>query len=370
VKIPFKPEEGKDCIAAIGSALVDLCLTESEEFVKASGAQLGGMVMAEYEHIASVLVRSRNKPTVVHGGSASNTAAGVAELGASARFVGKRGDDELGYKFEDDIRFAGVDPVMLLSPTATGRVLSIITPDAQRSMLTYLGASAEIKPEDIKPDYFRDCAIVHVEGYLLFNPKVMMASLMAAKAVGAMVSLDLASYTVVEASKGIIEEIIDAGLVDILIANEDEAAAFTGHKNDEVKAAVALGLRAPLAVMKLGKRGSVIMHGDNMVRVPAYGDGRPAVDTTGAGDLWAAGFLYGLVKGYDLERCGRLASICGYEVCQVVGAHIPPDGWKRIIAERQNPTLRTGTVLNRPTSQSIEPPELMLGIDSPRKLPQ
>jgi sugar/nucleoside kinase (ribokinase family) len=196
-------------------------------------------------------------------------------------------------------------------------------------MLTCLGASSEMLPGEIKQSFFEDCAVVHIEGYLLFNPALLMSALNAAKSAGARVSLDLASYTVVEASREIFDKIVDGGLVDILIANEDEAAAFTGLK-DEAAAAEALGKRAPMAVMKLGKRGSMILRGGSKVTVAPYGDGRPAVDTTGAGDLWAAGFLYGLVQGYDLEKCGALASACGYEVCQVVGAHIPDDGWARI----------------------------------------
>ncbi|MCL2183465.1 MAG: adenosine kinase [Chitinispirillia bacterium] len=332
--IPFKAKEGKDGIAAIGSALVDLCMTESVEFVNNSEAQMGGMVMVDYTYINRLLAKSRAEVSIVPGGSAGNAIVGIGKLGGKARFIGKRGDDELGQIYEKSLKDAGVDPVLKMSSLAmaTGRVLSIITPDAQRSMLTYLGASSEMTPDDVKVSYFEDCAIVHIEGYLLFNVDLLLTALKAAKDAGALVSLDLASYNVVESSIGTLNKIVDGGLVDILIANEDEAAAFTGIKGDEENAAAALGKRAPLAVMKLGKRGSAILHGGNKVMISPYGDGRPAVDTTGAGDLWAAGFLYGLVKGYDLKRCGDLGSVCGYEVCQVVGAQIPEDGWQRIIS--------------------------------------
>jgi len=320
----------KTAIAAIGSALMDFCLHESAGFVAASGAQVGGMVMVDSAHIDGVIAKSANLPSRVPGGSACNTIVGVGRLGAKARFIGKRGDDELGRALEESIGRAGVEPVLFKSPSATGRVLSVITPDAQRSMLTCLGASSEMLPEEIKPSFFEDCAIVHIEGYLLFNPDLLMAALNAARAAGALVSLDLASYTVVEASREILNKIVGGGQVDILIANEDEAAAFTGLK-DESAAAAELGRRAPLAVMKLGKRGSIIMRGAEKVVIPPHGDGRPAIDTTGAGDLWASGLLYGLVSGYDLKKCGALASACGYEVCQVVGAHVPDEGWERIL---------------------------------------
>jgi sugar/nucleoside kinase (ribokinase family) len=308
---------------------MDLCIFESAEFVAASGAQVGGMVMTDYTVIEELVARSGSAPHVVPGGSACNTAVGVGRLGGKARFVGKRGDDALGKTLSERIAAAGVEPVLLLSPTATGRVLSIITPNAQRSMLTCLGASAEIKPEEIAPSHFDGCAVAHVEGYLLFNPDLFRAVIKTAKIAGASVSLDLASYNVVEASLPLLNEAVDSGAVDILIANEEEAAAFTGRK-DEEEAAAALAKRAPVAVMKLGRRGSLIMHGGRVVSTPPHGDGRPAVDTTGAGDLWASGFLYGLVNGYPLERCGALGSMCGYEVCQVAGAHIPEDGWDRI----------------------------------------
>ena len=329
MKIPLTPQPNKPAVAAIGSALVDFCLTESAEFVAASGAQVGGMVMAEHTQIENLIAKSGNKPTVVPGGSACNTIVGIGRLGAKARFVGKRGDDELGRALEESLSRAGVEPRLSVSPSATGRVLSIVTPDAQRSMLTCLGASSEIAPGELREADFADCALVHIEGYLLFNPDVFRAALRAAKSAGALVSLDLASYTVVEASRGLLEEAVDGGLVDVLIANEDEAAAFTGLK-DEGKAAAELGKRAPAAVLKLGKRGSMVMYGGGITKIAPRGDGT-AVDTTGAGDLWASGFLYGLVNGYDLERCGNLGSACGYEVCQVMGAHIPEDGWGRIL---------------------------------------
>jgi len=329
MNLPLSLPPNKRTIVAVGSALMDVCIFESDEFVATSGAQVGGMVMTTYTHIDDLIAHSSAAPHIVPGGSACNTAVGVGRLGGPSRFVGKRGDDTLGHTFSERIAAAGVEPVLLLSPTATGRVLSIITPNAQRSMLTCLGASAEIKPEEITPAHFDGCAVAHVEGYLLFNPDLFRAVIKTAKAAGALVSLDLASFNVVEVSLPLLNDAVNSGEVDILIANEDEAAAFTGHK-DEEKASAALRKKAPIAVMKLGKRGSVIMHGSGTVNIAPCGDGRPAVDTTGAGDLWASGFLYGLVNGYPLERCGALGSMCGYEVCQLVGAHIPQEGWDRI----------------------------------------
>jgi sugar/nucleoside kinase (ribokinase family) len=139
--------------------------------------------------------------------------------------------------------------------------------------------------------------------------------------------MDLASFTVVEQSKELLEKLV-AKYVDILMANEDEASVFTGQSNENL-AFKALSERANIAVLKVGPRGSHISHAGESVDVKSMGDGT-ARDTTGAGDLWAAGFLFGLVNGYSLEKCRKLGSACGYEVCQVIGAHIPDEGWTRI----------------------------------------
>jgi sugar/nucleoside kinase (ribokinase family) len=168
---------------------------------------------------------------------------------------------------------------------------------------------------------------VHIEGYLLFNPRLILAALTAARSAGARVSLDLASFNVVEEARGFLAEAVSE-YVDILIANEDEARAYTGE-SEALPAIRALSRGVDIAVLKRGPQGSLISQGERIVVVPAQGDGR-AIDTTGAGDLWASGFLYGLVEGYPLEKCGAVGSACGYEVCQVVGASIPEDGWQRI----------------------------------------
>ncbi|MCG8530089.1 MAG: adenosine kinase, partial [Desulfovibrionales bacterium] len=215
------------------------------------------------------------------------------------------------------------------SASPTGKVVSVITPDAQRSMFTFLGASTELDPQKIKADLFADTAITMVEGYLLFNPELMKAAVDAARAAGSKIALDLASFEVVNASKDLLTELIESH-VDILIANEDEARAFTGQ-SDEQKALEILSTHVEFAVLKVGARGSYISHQGRVYQIDAVNGDTP-VDTTGAGDLWAAGFLFGLVNGFPMEKCGQLASACGYEVCQVVGAQIPEAGWERIRA--------------------------------------
>ncbi len=318
---------GNGLVVGVGSALVDMLLPESEEFLASSGAQKGGMTLVEAETIHELLSKSQTSPDVVPGGSACNTIVGIGRLGAPARFVGKRGTDDLGELFERDLKQNNVEPRLSISESPTGRVLSIITPDAQRSMFTFLGASAEAKPEEYAQAVFEGASIVHVEGYLLFNQQLIETVLMNAKSTGARISLDLASYTVVEASRSILDELVEK-YVDILIANEDEARAFTGTHNEEQALAI-LTEKSEIAVLKVGKRGSYIAHGGETFRIERCGTGE-ALDTTGAGDLWASGFLYGLVKGYSMETCGLIGSACGAEVCKVIGTEIPQEGWQRI----------------------------------------
>ncbi len=314
-------------ITGIGSALVDILINESDEFLKNLNKEKGGMTLVQDEDISHILSVSKKKTLVVPGGAACNTIVGVGNLGGKARFIGRRGNDAYGNTFEEEIVKCNVEPLVSVSTSPTGKVLSVITPDAQRSMFTFLGASTELAPESIAADMFDKTAIAIIEGYLLFNQKLIFAALEAAKAAGCMIALDLASFEVVNASKDILFDIIQ-DFVDILIANEDEARAYTGF-DDELKAVEALSKHVSYAVLKVGARGSYVSHQNAVTKIPVQ-KGLPPIDTTGAGDLWAAGFLFGIAHGFSIEKSGRIASACGYEVCQVMGAQIPDEAWERI----------------------------------------
>ena len=320
-------EKNRKLIVGVGSALLDILLCEDENFLIKTGAAKGGMTYVQKEFIEQSMANSSKPVTVAPGGSACNTILGVGKLGGVARFVGKCGCGEMGQFFENELIRHNVEPFFFRSSSPTGRVLSIITPDAQRSMFTFLGASAEALPEDISEKCFDRAAIVHIEGYLLFNSDLILKVLKTAKACGALISLDLPSYNVVNESHELLRHIIET-FVDILMANEDEALAYSGY-SDETRAVKALAEKVNIAVLKVGARGSFIAHNNKILPIRPAGNGS-AIDTTGAGDLWAAGFLQGLVSGYPLEKCGELGSVCGYEVCQVLGANIPEAGWERI----------------------------------------
>jgi len=314
-------------VTGIGSALVDILINESDQFLTALGKEKGGMTLVEDRDIEQILTRTDQAPVVVPGGAACNTIVGIGNLGGDARFIGKRGTDEYGRIFEQQVINCHVEPLVLRSDSPTGKVLSIITPDAQRSMFTFLGASTELDPGCITADMFKNTAIAMIEGYLLFNKDLMMAALKAAKDAGALIALDLASFEVVNAAQNLLKDIIKE-FVDILIANEDEAKAYTGE-TDEQKAIEKLSQHVTYAVLKLGKRGSYVSHNHTITRIQAQ-KGKEPVDTTGAGDLWAAGFLFGIAHGFSIEKSGKIASACGYEVCQVMGAHLPAHAWSRI----------------------------------------
>jgi len=320
-------DKNKKLIVGIGSALIDILVHEEDDFLEKTGAVKGGMKYVDREFIEQTLLQTSQKPIIVPGGSACNTIVGIGKLGGAARFVGKSGVGHMARLLETDLKKNNVDPALFKSSSPTGRVLSIITPDAQRSMFTFLGASSEIQPDEITENCFKNAAIVHIEGYLLFNEDLIIRALKTAKSVGALVSLDLASFTVVEQSKTVLKRIIN-DFVDILIANEDEAQAYTGC-SDENKAVCLMAENTHIAALKVGKQGSFIAHNGKTINIEPVGDGA-AVDTTGAGDLWASGFLFGLVNGFSPEKCGKLGSACGYEVCQVMGANIPEEGWQRI----------------------------------------
>jgi sugar/nucleoside kinase (ribokinase family) len=196
-------------IVGIGSALVDFLIHEDDTFIDTAGAVKGGMTLVESDVIDKTVAMASQKPEVVPGGSACNTVVGVGNLGGRGRVVGKRGQDKLGDFFKNGLKNNRVEPLLFTSPTPTGRVLSIVTPDAQRSFLTFLGAAAEMSAAEVCRGCFKEAALVHVEGYLLYNRELILTVLKEARGAGACGSLDLASFTVVEDSFDVLGDMVD-----------------------------------------------------------------------------------------------------------------------------------------------------------------
>ena len=314
-------------ILGIGAALVDILIEESDAFVASLGSEKGGMTMVDADFSNSALAKTQAKSQVVPGGSACNTLVGLGRLGAAASFIGRVGNDEKGAFFSEGILASGIDAKLIRSEESTGRVLSVVTPDAQRSMYTFLGAAAQLVPADLEAVNWSEISLIHLEGYLAFNEPMFRAIFAAAKQHNVKVSLDLSSFDVVNFMRPLLEEFIPQ--VYMLIANEDEAKAYTGVEEEEALKVIAQ--KVPVAIVKLGARGSLIQ--ENGIVSRASAKMVQALDTTGAGDLWAAGFLYGWQKGFAWQKCAEIGSVVAAEVVQVMGAQISAEGWARIQSE-------------------------------------
>lgn len=311
----------------LGNALVDI-LVQLPNDAKLFELNLpkGSMQLVDAERMQSILAQTDGlSRTLAAGGSAANTIHGLANLGADAAFIGKVGDDPFGQAFANDLVQNGVTPIMFKANTESGRALAFITPDSERTFAVYLGAAIEMTENDLSTDLFNGYTHFHIEGYLVQNHNLIRRAVELAKQNGCTISLDLASYNVVEENKAFLREIIER-YVDIVFANEEEAKAFTGKL--PVDALKELAKLAEIAVVKLGAEGSLIKQGDNIYEVGVIEVS--SIDTTGAGDLYAAGFLYGLSKGLSLLKCGEIGAILSGHVIEVLGPKMDGTRWSKV----------------------------------------
>jgi sugar/nucleoside kinase (ribokinase family) len=319
-------------ILGMGSALVDILIRLGDDSpLEQLGLPKGSMQLVDRERRDAVLAFfDRYEKSMAAGGSAANTVHGIGKLGGTAGFIGMIGEDELGRSFETDMEDAGVTVTLFRSKTPTGCAISLITPDSERTFATYLGAASELGVDHIlgrqtADGIFNPYDILHIEGYLVFNQPLTETAVRLAKEAGLMVSIDLASYNVVEANLEFLRRTIRE-YVDIVFANEEEAKAFTGKGPEEALEEIA-GM-AEYAVVKTGSKGSLIRHQGETYRIGVT----PVspVDTTGAGDLYASGFLYGLANGMPLKRCGELGALLAGNVIGVIGPKMPEAAWEVI----------------------------------------
>lgn len=318
-------------VLGVGAALVDLVVQVDDAWIERKGKPKGGMHMVDWATMGRMLGDENRQMQTVPGGSACNTLVGLSRLGGSTGFLCKIGKDELGDLFAAHLQRNKVGNYALVSPeSATGRVLSAVTPDAQRTMFTYLGASAEVSSDDVSDTIFADAGTLYLEGYLAYQAPLLRTVVSKAKAHGLQVVLDFGSFGVVNDCRSLLDELLGEGQIDVIVANEDEAKAYT--KIEEELACEHLAKIAKVAIVKLGKRGALIARGEELVRVDAVPV--TAVDTTGAGDLWAAGFLYGFLSGWSLDRCGKMATAVASEVVQVMGPSISDEGYARLLKIR------------------------------------
>jgi sugar/nucleoside kinase (ribokinase family) len=311
---------------------MDLLAPVPEAFLAHVAGTKGGMVLvdqAEIQRIVSLLDRA---PACTTGGSAANTTLNAARLGLHTTFLGKLGNDELAQIYRRRFEAAGVDARRFKTASLpNARCLALVTPDAQRTMRTCLAAAMTLAPADLSPADFRGCRHAHVEGYLAFNQALADAVLDSARAAGCTISLDLASFEVVNAARDWLLGQFRRG-IDVAFANEDEIRAlFQDDASDYPTLARRLAGLGVLAAVKVGKDGAWLAHGDALHRVPPVVV-PDLVDTNGAGDAWAAGFLYGHLRGWPLPACGALASLMGAETVRHLGPIIPDSAWADVHA--------------------------------------
>lgn len=308
-------------VVGIGNALVDVLTHEDDAFIDANGLVKGAMTLIDARR-AEALYSAMGRGIEVSGGSAANTIAGIASFGGKAAYIGRVFDDQMGAVFAHDLRSTGAAfrcPPATEGPP-TGRCLIVVTSDAERTMNTYLGSSEYFGPEDVDGDLIASAQVTYLEGYLFDRPEAQEAYWKASRIAhdaGRRVSLTLSDTFCVERHKEAWRSLVD-DQVDILFANEGEAMALYGV--DSVEAVLEhVKADVEIAAVTCGPKGSLVVYEGEVIEVAAHPVDK-VVDTTAAGDLYAAGFLYGFTNGRSLESCGRLGSVAASAVLGHTGA--------------------------------------------------
>lgn len=311
-------------VIGLGNALVDILIKmESDSLLDQLNLPKGSMQLVDKEKSTEIINLLKGQGfSQISGGSASNTIHGLARLGVETSFVGKVGNDDFGHFFQNDMVKSGIIPQLQRSKTESGRAIALISPDSERTFATYLGAAVELTPSDITSELFNGYDYLHIEGYLVQNHDLIRKAVSVAKSLKMKISLDLASYNVVEANLDFLKE-ISKEYVDILFANEEEGKSFTGLSGNAALSEMAQ--LVDIAVYKQGKSGSIIQNGAKVYSASAIEAN--AIDTTGAGDLYASGFLFGLINNYPLDICGSIGSLTSGKVVEVIGPKLGESAW-------------------------------------------
>lgn len=325
-------------LLGLGSPIMDLTAQVPDEFLATIRGDKGGMVLVDAPEMDAILARLPEPPALAPGGSAANVIRVAAQLGQRTAFLGKLGDDAVARAYRDHSAALGVGLSRFKTAPglANARCLALITPDAARTMRTDLGAALTLAPAEIGAAELAGVRHVHIEGYLVFNQALADAALAAARASGATVSLDLASFEVIRHTRDWLLAQLRAGGLRHVFANEDEIRALYPDSGDDYPAlARRLAAESPgvVAVVKVGKDGAWIARGEELHRV-APARAAAVVDTNGAGDSFAGGFLHAFLEGWPLERCGALGAVLGAECVAHSGPAIPAARWPAVLAAR------------------------------------
>ncbi len=317
-------------ILGMGNALVDIMVRiENDQVIHDFELLKGGMKLVDEKFIQRLMDAIKHLP-VEHapGGSAANTMNGVSNLGMETGFIGKVANDPFGRIMEDDMKKNGINPLLLKGKAPTGLAVALVSHDSERTFAVNLGCAIELSPGDLSSNMFAGYDFFHIEGYLVQNHELLSRAVLLAKENNVKVSLDLASFDVVQDNLGFLKDII-TNYVDIVFANEEEAMAFTGL---EPKLALhEISKTSDVSIVKIGKKGSLIKHKDKVHTIGVIE--AKSIDTTGAGDLYAAGFLFGLAKNLPMEKCGRIGTLLAGKVIEVLGAKMTDNTWATIKKE-------------------------------------
>jgi len=322
-------------VLGMGNALVDIMTRlENDALLNDFNLPKGSMQLVDKNAADKVYIGTQHlKKQQSSGGSAANTIHGLANLGIETGFIGTIGDDEFGSFFYEDLKKNNIHPNLFKGSTESGRAIALVSPDSERTFATFLGAAIELSADHLNNDIFEGYQYFHIEGYLVQNHDLIRKAVELAKLKGLKVSLDLASFNVVEANIDFLKELIK-NHVDIVFANEEEAKAFTGLQPEEALNEIAKDCE--IAVVKIGKNGSLVKKANEIFKIGVIKVN--SIDTTGAGDVYASGFIYGLVNGLSLQKCGEIGALLSGKVIEVIGAKMEAETWnfiRKMVAEIQ-----------------------------------
>lgn len=317
-----------DKIVGIGNALTDILVNiEDDSFLKRLNVNKGGVRFIDKEEFATTNETiARMNPYYSTGGSAGNTIRALSMLGLECGFIGKAGNDRYGEFYRKDFDKLGITTHILCGDLPSGAAITFISPDGERTFIDYLGAASTLEETDLSIDMFKDSTCLYLEGYLVQNHNMIIKAAELARQAGLQICIDLANADVVKSELDFFKQLVTK-YVDIVFANEEEAKAFTGKSPE--KALEDISKMCSITVVKAGKKGAYIKKGCDTMHICAEKVDK-VIDTTGAGDYFAAGFIYGLACGYSMEKCGKIASLLSGHIIQTIGTTLPEDTWGRI----------------------------------------
>ena len=318
-------------ILGIGNALVDVLIQlPDDKMLHELNVAKGSMNLIDAEMRTKIFEKIHSFPiSQTTGGSVSNTTIALRQLGESVGFMGKAGNDVYGNFYLKEMTDLEIELHLIQENTFSGTAITLITPDGERTFCTYLGAAAGMRKTDLNTSVFEQYTHLYIEGYLVQNYELIETALAMAKSLNMKIILDLSSFNVVASDREFIQNLTDR-YVDILFANEEEVMALT--KKTPAIAIHEIAEKVPMVVMKTGPNGSWVKQKDLFVHIPVYEKIKP-VDTTAAGDYYAAGYFYGMINRVSPEKCAKLGSLLSYHIIQVIGTKLPEETWMKIRKE-------------------------------------